>query len=308
MNEAASPDGSPNGNPNGASNNGSKDPHNVLGWLRNVLRGKPDATLRSAIEGYIEDLNSGAVGASISSHENILISNVLQLRDMTAADIMVPRVDIVAVEINTSREEFLSLLAEKQFSRIPVYRETLDDVLGVVLMKDVLAYLAAGRDFALSELVRDVQVVSPAMPLPDLLLQMRQSRRHMCLVVDEYGGIDGLVTLGDVIESIVGELDDEHDQDSSPQIVEEKDETLIADARVDIEEFETRYGSFLSEEEREDADTLGGLVYSIAGRIPARGEVLRHDSGLVFEILDANPRLISRLRIKNFPTRAKLEE
>ncbi|MEM6781273.1 MAG: transporter associated domain-containing protein, partial [Pseudomonadota bacterium] len=141
----------------------------------------------------------------------------------------------------------------------------------------------------------------PSMPVLDLMLQMRQSKKHMAMVIDEYGGIDGLVTIGDVLEAIVGEIDDEFDLDEHPEMIERNDGSVLADARVDIDEFEERYGELLTEEERNDIDTLGGLVFSVAGRIPARGEVLKHDSGIVFEILDADPRRINRLRIKNIP-------
>lgn len=271
-------------------------------WVKNIVKSKGDATLRETIEEYIDAAENGHSEInSISTHERTLISNILKMRDHTAVDVMIPRADIFAIDINASQKELLSLLAEKQFSRIPVYRDSLDDVVGTIHIKDILGCLAKGNKIDIEDLIRDVPIVSPAMPVLDLLLMMKQMRKHMALVVDEFGGIDGLVTINDVIESIVGEIEDEYDQDDEPQLVRNQDGTLLADARYDIEEFEEHFGELLSEEEREDIDTLGGLVFSIAGRVPARGEILTHASGMVFEVVDADPRRVNRVLIKNIP-------
>ena len=233
-------------------------------------------TLREAIEEYIEE-ESNSQETSVASHEKALISNVLNLRDMTVTDVMIPRADIVAIEVNASQDILLELLEEKQFSRIPVYRETMDDILGTVHIKDILAFVHRGKgELQLKEKMRPVPVVSPSLPVLDLLLKMQRDKKHMVLVVDEYGGIEGLVTIGDVMEDIVVEIDDEFDQDMPPQIIERPDGSLIVDARYDIEDFEARFGPFLNDEEREDIDTLGGLVFFTASRIPARGEVIHH--------------------------------
>ncbi|MCB1563710.1 MAG: HlyC/CorC family transporter [Alphaproteobacteria bacterium] len=274
----------------------------LLTHLKNSLfpRRNHDSTLRETIEEYIEEPGAEEEG-SVSAHERALLSNILHLGQMPVADVMVPRADIVAIDIDITKEELFGLLAERQFSRIPVYKDTLDDVLGTIHIKDILAAMAKNETISIPELITDVPIVSPAMPVTDLILTMRQNRRHMALVVDEFGGIDGLVTIGDVIESIVGEIDDEHDTDEDPQMHETRDGTVLADARVDVESFEERYGSVLSEEEREECYTLGGLVFSMAGRVPARGEILTHKSGIVFEVLDADPRRIHRLRIRNLP-------
>lgn len=275
-------------------------------WVKNIVKSKADPSLRETIEEYIDAAENGhhTDSASITTHERTLISNVLKMRDHTAVDVMIPRADIFAIDIKISQKELLSLLADKQFSRIPVYRDSLDDVVGTIHIKDILGCLARGKKIDIEDLIRDVPIVSPAMPVLDLLLMMKQMRKHMALVVDEFGGIDGLVTINDVIESIVGEIEDEYDQDDEPEIIQNQDGSLIADARVDIEEFEERYGALLSEDEREDIDTLGGLVFSIAGRVPARGEILTHPSGMIFEIVDADPRRINRLLIKNIPLQA----
>lgn len=286
-----------------SSSNDTTEPLNILGWIKGTLRGKPDASLREALQEYIVDGEEGGVlRSSVAEHEKTLLSNILKLRDMAVFDVMVPRADIAAMEVNTSQEDLLKLLAEKQYSRFPVYRETLDHVLGTVHIKDIVAKLAKNKPVFLKELVREIPIVSPAMHVLDLLLQMRQSRRHMVLVVDEFGGIDGLITIGDVIEAIVGEIDDEHDINiREPEIIEAPDGTIIADARVDIDQFEARFGKILTEDEREESDTLGGLVFSLAGRVPVRGEVLTHQNGMVFEVLDADPRRVSRLQIRNIP-------
>ncbi len=268
-------------------------------WLRAALRGKSEANWRDTIEDLIEETPEPATADG--SQERVLLSNILRLKDLTAIDVMVPRVDIVAVEIDTPLAEVLHLLSDQAHSRLPVYRDTLDDVVGMVHIKDVLAWVANGKHGRLYDILRDVQFVAPSMPVLDLLLEMRQRRQHMALVVDEFGGIDGLITIEDLVEQIVGEIDDEHGGDEAPQIEERADGTLLADARLPIETFEERVGPVVEDEERDDIDTLGGLVFSIAGRIPARGEVLRHPAGLEFEVVDADPRRIRRLRIRRLP-------
>lgn len=279
--------------------NGKKS--NLLSWLKMFRKSKSSSeNLREAIEEYMGDIDDPEKEA-IAQHEQILITNVLELRDMTVVDVMIPRADISALDINTSQEDLVKFLEDKSFSRFPVYEDTLDNIVGSLHIKDLLAQMMAQKDFNVKDLLREAPIVSPAMPVLDLMLQMRQTKKHMAMVVDEYGGIDGLVTFGDVLEAIVGEIDDEFDTEEENVLLEKTDGSIVADARVDIEDFEDKYGELLSEEERDDVDTLGGLVFSIAGRIPARGEVIRHDSGMVFEVLDADPRRINRLRIKNIP-------
>lgn len=282
----------------------------LLSRLKNmVVKPKNGSdTLREAIEEYIEELDEDTESPSMATHEKALISNVLKLRDTTVIDVMIPRADIAAIEVNASQESLMELLAEKQFSRIPVYRDTLDEILGTVHIKDIMSAMAAKKDLDLKSMIRPIPIVSPSLPILDLLLKMQSDKKHMVLVVDEHGGIDGLVTIGDLIEIIVGEFDDEFDTETPPQITERADGSLIVDARLDIEDFEESYGSILTEEEREEVDTLGGLVFYTASRIPARGEVIRHDTGMVFEILDADQRRVHRLRIRNIPEQNTEEE
>ncbi len=193
-------------------------------------------------------------------------------------------------------------MSEEAHSRIPVYRGTLDDVAGMVHIKDVLACWGKADSPPLSSIIRRVLFVAPSMPMLELLLQMRVSRVHLALVVDEFGGVDGLVSIEDLVEEIVGEIEDEHDEDVTPVMTRQPDGSVNADARVSVEEFEDQVGSVLKPDERaEDIDTLGGLVVFLAGRVPGRGEVISHSSGVEFEIVDADPRRIRRMRICNLP-------
>ncbi len=274
------------------------------------LRGS-DSVLRESIETILEETEwqEGEEDTPISDHEKVMLLNILKLRHMTAYDVMVPRADIVSVEADTGVEELLKTMAEKGHSRLPVYRKNLDDIVGVVHIKDVLAQMGTKKRFRLSSITRDALIVAPSMRVLDLLLEMRLTRVHMALVVDEYGGIDGLVTIEDLVEEIVGEIEDEHDVTVTPRILVRPDGSLTVDARMDIEDFEKRVGPFLTEEERdEDIDTLGGLVASIAGHVPARGELVEHPSGAVFEVAEADPRRIKRLRVRNLPERREQEE
>jgi CBS domain containing-hemolysin-like protein len=276
----------------------------LTGFLKGLISGRSETTLHEALKEFVDEDDT----TPLTPEERHLIANILNLRRMRAVDVMIPRADIVAIDSSISNDELFTLLSEKQFSRFPVYRETLDDVIGSIHIKDVLAALARRQEIRIESLVRDVPIVSPAMPVIDLILEMKETRRHMALVVDEFGGIDGLVTVGDIIEAIVGEIEDEHEIDDEPQLIQMADGTILADGRVDIDTFEERFGTILTDEDRGDIDTLAGLVFSIAGRVPSRGEVISHeDSGLVLEIIDADPRRVHRLRIKNIPKEQQAE-
>ena len=261
---------------------------------------KTEEALREAIEEYIVEPD-GFNGDSVSTHERILLSNILALRDIAVVDVMIPRADIAAIDIDTSKDELFKFLSECQFSRFPIYKETLDDVIGTVHVKDIMAALAENKDINLKNILTEIPIVSPSMPILDLVLKMRSSSRHMAMVIDEYGGIDGLITLADVIEAIIGEIDDEHDTQEEPQMIKNPDGSITADARVDLVDFERQVGNILGKEEREESDTIGGLVFDLAGRVPARGEVITHPSGMLFEILEADPRRICRVKITHIP-------
>lgn len=272
-----------------------------LARLRRLLPVKTDTSFREAIEELIEEEAEQPPESTVALHERRLITNILQLRDMAVIDIMVPRADIVAIDINTDREELMNILVHKPHSRIPVYRKDPDNIVGMVHMKDIVSTFAAAKSFEMKDLLREVLVVSPAMRVLDLLLQMRQSRVHIALVVDEFGGIDGLLTINDLVEAIVGEIDDDYSFEIQPQMIERPDGSVLADARFPVEDFEKKYGAILTDGERSEADTLGGLVNAMAGRVPVRGEILTHSSGLEFEVIDGDPRRVTRLRLRHLP-------
>ena len=278
-----------------------------LNWVRNLGRPKNGEQLRDTIEELIE-VGARDSKTPINPDEGQLIRNILQLNELTAADVMVPRGDIIAIESSASLQGLIKLLAKETHSRLPVYRRSLDDVIGMVHIKDVLPFWNSRRDFKLETVKREVLFAAPSMKVLDLLTEMRSTRIHLALVVDEYGGIDGLVTIEDLVEEIVGEIEDEHDDPDDIEFTEIRGGVAVADARLRIEDFENEYGDILSADEREYVDTLGGLVFYLASRVPSRGELIRHGSGIEFEILEADPRRIHRLRIRNLPRRKTVEE
>jgi len=292
------------------SSGGQREPDRSFARLRHFLRlfkrPRNGETLRETIDEMIEEeLPAASPGDDLSTHERVLIGNILKVHDRTAADVMVPRVDIVAANVETPFGDVVKSMVEQEHSRVPVYRETLDDVIGFVHVKDILAPVAERRETKLAPLLRKVLFVAPSIPILDLLVQMRQARTHIAMVVDEFGGIDGLVTIEDLIEEIVGEIEDEHDVADGPRIVERADGTLIADARTPIETLEAKEGIKLRPPgEQEEVDTLGGLVSTLAGRVPRRGEVIVHPSGIEFEVLEGDPRRIARLRVRRLPAEA----
>lgn len=281
-----------------------------MGWFRHLVRGKTSNTnvLEEALEDYIDELKETQQDEVSADNQKTLIKNVLKTHSLHVADVMIPRADIVAISEDASPEDLKKIFSEKPYSRLPVYKGDLDHITGTIHIKDILACMLVGKSFTLSELVREPIIVSPSLPLMDLFLMMREDKKHMALVVDEFGGIDGLVTLNDVIEAIVGDIEDEFDNDDEPQLIEKSDGSVIADGRMDIDEFEERYGNFLSADEREDIQTLGGLAFSIAGRVPKKGEILKHESGITLEIIDADKRRVGKMRIRGIAGRAASDE
>lgn len=288
---------------NGGRGNGHASLPKVLGaWLRSLWGAESrDTSLRDTLEEIIEESERAEQAPGpIGTHERVMLANILSLRLQTAYDVMVPRADICAVPVSADLDDLINLMSRGGHSRLPVYRDSLDDVVGLVHIKDVLVHAKSKMGFRLSRITREVLFVAPSMPILDLMLEMRQSRVHMALVVDEFGGIDGLITIEDLVEQIVGEIEDEHDIAESPKMVERPDGSLVADARLEIETFEDRVGPILTgEEQDEDIDTLAGLVVYLAGRVPARGELIVHGSGLSFEVMEADPRRVKRLRMRN---------
>jgi len=240
-----------------------------------------------------------------------LIDQAEAFQTLRIRDVMTPRADIVALEISLPLDEVVRRFARSELTRMPIYRETLDDPVGVVHIKDIVLLLAPPEDTptppapipwkepVLHRLRRDALYVPASMLCSDLLLRMRVARIHMALVIDEFGGVDGLVTLEDLLEAVVGEIDDEHDEDEAPDLVTRPGGVIEADARASLEDLEAALGRSLQpEDEDEEIDTVAGLVATLAGRVPQRGEVIVHPDGYEFEIIDADPRRIRRLRIR----------
>ncbi len=285
---------------------------------------------REIIEEALE--NEDSTAQSFSTQERLMLGNLLRFGELQVEDVMVPRADIVAIENTGTLGELLQVFKDAGHSRIPVYKGTLDDPRGMVHIKDFLSWISTqalnaaqeskseavksktpvsapspaiqlggvnlDQTIAKAEISREALFVPPSMSGLDLLLRMQVTHIHLALVVDEYGGTDGLVSIEDLIEEIVGEIEDEHDRNGAPLIVEDEAGALIADARAPIEEMEERLGlSLLSGEREGDMDTLGGLVFALAGRVPVRGELVRHDTGIEFEVMDADARRIKKLKV-----------
>ncbi|WP_339744535.1 hemolysin family protein [uncultured Maricaulis sp.] len=231
------------------------------------------------------------------------------LDQLRVADVMVPRADIIGVEVSTPLGELVLAFAKAAHSRLPIYRETLDDPIGVVHIKDLIVHLAPGEDGereagwaerqVLPAISRPLLFAPPSMRATDLLRRMQGRRMHLALVVDEYGGTDGLVTFEDLIEPIVGDIEDEHDDEDAPAIRARGPGVWDVEARAEIDAFELVVGEEIAgPDEDEDVDSLGGLVFTLTGRVPERGEVIRHPKGYEFEVLEADPRRIKRMRVR----------
>ncbi|MSP82879.1 MAG: HlyC/CorC family transporter [Alphaproteobacteria bacterium] len=238
-----------------------------------------------------------------------MIANLLRFGELRVDDVMVPRADIVAIDRAMPLDQIVRLMIEAGHSRLPVYRDTLDDVIGIVHVRDLLPFWGADSGFDLERKCRRAIFAPPSMRVVDLLLQMRTGQVHMALVVDEYGGTDGLVTIEDLVEQIVGDIQDEHDVEAGPMLIDRPGGVIEADARTPIEALELRLGiDLVSDDSDEDIDTLSGLVSSLAGRVPTRGELIAHKSGIEFEVLDADPRRVKRLRVHKVPAAAPTSE
>jgi len=286
----------------------------VFGW-RNSAR----ADLQTVLEGGVHD------EGGFSPQERTMLTNILALRGRRIDDVMVPRADIIAVQQEMSLGELIKVFEGAGHSRLVVYNETLDDPEGIVHIRDLLAFMTAkarlgdtskakrkkpfpaGLDLRAVDLamplsdaniIRKLLFVPPSMRAIDLLAQMQASRIHLALVVDEYGGTDGLVSIEDIVEQIVGEIDDEHDSDEPPAIVKQAEGSFLADARASLEDARKVIGEdFVTGEAGDEVATLGGYLVSQVGRLPVRGEVISGPGIYEVEVLDADPRRVKRLRI-----------
>jgi len=272
--------------------------------LRMLLGGESasSAAMRESLEEVIEE--SERRSSALSAQERVMLSNLLAFGELKVQDVMVPRAEIIAVEEGTPLAALVALFRDAKHSRLPVYRDNLDDPTGLVHVKDVLGLLEVipGDIYrfspsSIARIQRPILFAPPSMRALDLLLKMQASHTHLALVIDEYGGTDGLVSIEDLVEQIVGDIADEHDEEQPP--LRREGNGFVADARLDLEDFQKETGIDLATPETgEDVDSLGGLVVSLLGRVPQRGEIVTHPAGHEFEVLEADPRRIRRLLIR----------
>ena len=267
-------------------------PERSSGFFSRVI----EALSPSDTDGGAEVLTSPMQGAATHG--------MMNLRRMRVDDVAIPKADITAVPVTSTMDELVAVFKESGLTRLPVYEGTLDTPVGLAHLKDLAlqhGFNGKPKNFDLSALVRPLLFVPPSMTIGVLLTKMQAERRHMALVIDEYGGVDGLVTIEDLIVQVIGEIEDEHDIDEGLNWTQEKPGTYLALAKTPLEDFEAEIGQSLTEHEEvdeEDIDTLGGLVFMLSGRVPARGEVVVHPDGPEFEVIDADPRRIKRLRVR----------
>jgi len=236
----------------------------------------------------------------ISKHERLMLLNILKIDGIRSSDIMIPRADIGAVELNDSFDKVLEVFIKEAHSRVPIYEKNLDNIIGMIHIKDLVNYQNQKKTETnfLQNLKREILEIPPSMPVLDLLLKMQLTRLHMGIVIDEYGCTDGLVTIEDVIEEITGEIEDEHDEKNLPMLIKSSLNTFEASARIEIDELQKVTNvEFLNSYDNDDVDTLGGLIFSITGRVPQRGEIIKHSSGTTFEIKDADPMKIKSVKV-----------
>ncbi len=296
------------------SDNGQdKQRPRLIDRLRSLF-GLGGASVRDDIQEALEDTEADP---DFSPLERAMLKNVLSLHEVQVGDVMVPRADIISVGYNSTLAEVLATFRSAGHSRLPVQADTLDDPRGMVHIRDFLDFIAAASDnfkrgieaqpdylrldkmtLAQAGIVRPVLFVPPSMAALDLLVKMQATRTHMALVIDEYGGTDGLASIEDIVEMIVGDIEDEHDEEESPKIEPQEDGTFIVDARASLEDVSQAIDRDLTSiTDAEDIDTLGGLITSLAGHVPLRGEVIT-EAGLQFDVLDADPRRAKRIRIR----------
>lgn len=276
-----------------------KKRHSILDRVLKILPfHSPKTSLEKSVVDLIEEHD--AEGEKIGSEERVMLSNLFSFGELTVEDVMIPRGDIIAIEEGISLDELRDVIAEKEHTRMPVYRNSLDDVVGFLHIKGLIPFIGKRKDFVLEDMVREILFVPPSMKIIDLLKKMRLSRVHIALVVDEYGGTDGLVTIEDLVEEIVGEIKDEYDDQEEGQddFVVLDDGAVETSPRMTIEQLEEVFSVTISvDKEDEDFETLGGLIYALTERVPETDEVISHHSGLQFKVLDADERSVKRIHI-----------
>lgn len=268
--------------------------------VKSILKSFGLSKVQSNPREEIQDIISeeGQKEEAFDAHEKILLKNILGLRAITASDVMVPRADIVAVDIDESSENIVKKMTTAGHSRLPVFKGALDKVLGVIHIKDITSKISENENIDVKSLLRPAIFSSPSLRLLDLLQEMRLKRLHLALVLDEFGGVDGLLTIEDLVEEIVGEIQDEHDDPDAPLVSNSGNGILLADARLEMEELEQITGKLTTNESDFEIDTLGGLICSIVGRVPGRGECIRHPIGIEFQIIEGDARRVRKVKIR----------
>lgn len=290
-----------NGEQYGAKHDKSSETHpfRQLGrWLRVAMGHKPEATLKEALEEVLEEHEESEMAVSVE--ERNLLRNMIAFAELRVGDVAIPRTDIAAVNETISPDDLKTHIIEHRHTRIPVFSGTIDNIVGFVHVKDVFFSVLQNQEVDMNTIMRQILFVPPSMKITDLLVKMRLSTCHMAIVVDEYGCTDGLITMEDLFEEVFGEIQDEHDEDEEqPSISWVSERALEADARVkvcDLEQ-ELQLDLFADDEDQEDFDTLGGMIFSHLGRVPAKGEVVHFGRGIKLEILAADPRQIKKVRV-----------
>lgn len=277
------------------SEEGSSSKGFVPWFKKNILRQSP-SNLKTELEEIIQEHEDAG---DTSAQENEILRNVLQFDEVKVSEVMTPRLDINAVPLDIELEELKQYVADAEHTRLPIYKENLDEVVGFLHIKDLINFWVKNGGFDLNSMVRELIYVPPTMKITDLLERMRAKRTHMAVVVDEYGGTDGLVTIEDLVEELVGEIEDEHDDEEVLTLRKINGNLYEVSARFEISKLEQELDLEIYEEgEDEDFDTIGGLIFTKMGKVPEEGEALSHKSGLIFEVVAADNRKIERVRIK----------
>ena len=238
--------------------------------------------------------------AGLSYSERVMLDNVIGFSSIEVAEAMVPRADIVAIPETITLKKCISVFRRAAHSRLPVYKGTLDEIIGMVHVKDILAYWHAEKTFIIQNVIRKVIISTPSTPISDLFQEMRNTKVHLSIVVDEHGGTDGLITIEDLLEEITGEIEDEHDTNYNLIVPDKGDNSIIVDARIPIAELEKYYNCTLIDPSI-DVDTLGGLIFYFEKSVPEVGKLIKHANGLIFKIMESDMRRIKKIKVTGSP-------
>jgi len=272
--------------------------NNFLKKILKIFSSEDKNNLRESIQGAIEESSkNGHDNSNLSYKEKTILENILTINKLKASDIMVPRAEIISASYQSNYDDLIVIINKESHSRIPIYRKDLDDVIGMVHIKDLIKFISSNskEQFQIKDIIKDILFVPPSMPVLNILLKMQSTKLHMALVIDEHGGTDGLVTIEDLVEEIVGEIQDEHDNEEVIDFKKIDDKTFVADAKMEVSDFIKRTNMDFNSDK---VDTLGGYVFSLINRVPHKGEIVKtEDKKYAFEIVDADPRKIKVLKI-----------